>query len=146
MWQRFETYVTAPVSLVDFLLQMLSRACHFGVFFAGFLTRRQNLFGVLFFVPAYALAALALWQRRSGGPAVADRRSDVLFASLGFVSAFWLFHAAVRVDFDWRYRLPVLPHLILLAALAFDGGLPWGFATKWVPARKYSPPPAPPPR
>jgi hypothetical protein len=27
-----------------------------------------------------------------------------------------LFHGLLQVDFDWRYRLPVLPQMILLAA------------------------------
>jgi hypothetical protein len=27
-----------------------------------------------------------------------------------------VFHGLLQVDFDWRYRVPVLPHLALLAA------------------------------
>ena len=149
VWQRVETYGQPPVSLVDYLLLTLNRAWHFGVFVAGSLTTRQNLLGALFFLPVFALAALtvaSLWKRRSGGPLTGDRRSDVLFASLGFVAAFWLFHAAVRVDFDWRYRLPVLPHLIFLAAMALDTKLLKPLTTRWAPARTSSPPPAPPPR
>jgi hypothetical protein len=40
----------------------------------------------------------------------------VFLAAAGAVLAYAVFHGLVQVDFDWRYRLPVIPHLILLAA------------------------------
>jgi len=139
VWQRFETYAAPPVSLADYLALAVKRAWQYGAFVAGYLSLRHNVLGALFFVPAYALClrtTINLWTQRSGGPRSGDRRSDVVFASLGFVAAFWFFHAAVRVEFDWRYRLPILPHLIFLAALAM----------RPAPARTSSPRPAPPPR
>lgn len=149
VWQRFETYGQPPRTLADFFLLTLKRAWHFGVFGAAFLTPRQNLFGALFFIPVFALGAItirSLWRERRAELSAGDRRSDLVFASIGFVAAFWLFHSAVRVDFDWRYRLPVLPHLIFLAALAFDTKPLSAIVKRWLPARTSSPPPAPPPR
>jgi hypothetical protein len=43
----------------------------------------------------------------------------VFLAAFGALLSYAIFHALVQVDFDWRYRIPILPHLILLAA----GGL-----------------------
>jgi hypothetical protein len=57
-----------------------------------------------------------LWRGRTG---FAAPERKVFLAAFGAVLSYALFHALVQVDFDWRYRIPILPHLILLAA----GGL-----------------------
>jgi hypothetical protein len=72
-----------------------------------------------FFLPCYSLAAwlaLALWRGRT---AFGASERKVFLAAFGALFSYALFHGLVQVDFDWRYRVPVLPHLILLAA----GGL-----------------------
>jgi hypothetical protein len=45
---------------------------------------------------------------------------DVGFAAVGAILLYAIFHAMMHVDYDWRYRIPVLPHLILLAACGFS--------------------------
>jgi hypothetical protein len=72
-----------------------------------------------FFLPCYLLAAwlgVALWRGRTDFGA-AERK--VFLAAFGALFSYAVFHALVQVDFDWRYRTPILAHLILLAA----GGL-----------------------
>jgi hypothetical protein len=59
---------------------------------------------------------VALWRGRTGFGA-GERK--VFLAAFGAILSYAVFHGLVQVDFDWRYRTPILPHLILLAA----GGL-----------------------
>ena len=69
-----------------------------------------------FFLPVYALAGwlgIVLWRGNDG---LGENQRRLFLASMGAVLAYASFHALVQVDFDWRYRLPILPHLILLAA------------------------------
>ena len=113
---RAETYHAPPQVLVDYLLISADRFVHFFAIGARDHSLLHWIGSAAFFVPAYALAAwlgLVLWRGDTELPP-AERR--VFVAAGGAVLAYALFHALVLVDYDWRYRLPVLPHLILLAS------------------------------
>src|SRR5688500_13513274 len=116
---RPETYHLPPVGLIDYLLISADRFLHFFAIGAASFSAGHWLVELAFFLPCYGLAswlAVSLWRRSSAfGPA--ERK--VFLAAFGAVLSYALFHALVQVDFDWRYRTPILPHLILLAA----GGL-----------------------
>jgi hypothetical protein len=116
---RPETFHSPPRQLADYLLISADRFVHFFAIDAAAFSRRHTAVGLVFFLPCYVLAAwlaVALWRGRTGFPA-GERK--VFLAAFGALFSYALFHALVQVDFDWRYRLPVLPHLILLAS----GGL-----------------------
>jgi hypothetical protein len=116
---RLETFHLPPQSLGDFLLISADRFLHFFALDAAAFSRPHAALELVFFLPCYALASwlvLALW-RGATGFAAPERK--VFVAAAGAVFSYALFHGLVQVDFDWRYRLPILPHLILLAG----GGL-----------------------
>lgn len=116
---RPETYHLPPAGLADYLLISADRFLHFFAIGAADFSAGHWLVELAFFLPCYALAAwlaVALWRGRTAFEA-AERK--VFLAAFGALLSYALFHALVQVDFDWRYRTPILPHLILLAA----GGL-----------------------
>jgi hypothetical protein len=116
---RLETFHAPPRQLADFALISADRFLHFFAVDAAAFSRAHFAVELVFFLPCYALAAwlaLALW--RGGAPFEAPERK-VFLAAFGALFSYGFFHGLVQVDFDWRYRVPVLPHLILLAA----GGL-----------------------
>ncbi|MET1111776.1 MAG: hypothetical protein ABWX67_09660 [Allosphingosinicella sp.] len=116
---RPETYHAPPAALLDHLLISADRFVHFFAIGAADYSAAHWLAELAFFLPCYALAAwlaVALWRGRTG---FAAPERKVFLAAFGAVLSYALFHALVQVDFDWRYRIPILPHLILLAA----GGL-----------------------
>jgi hypothetical protein len=116
---RPETYHGPPAALLDYLLISADRFVHFFAIGAADYSAAHWLAELAFFLPCYALAlwlAVALWRGRTG---FAGPERKVFLAAFGAVLSYALFHALVQVDFDWRYRIPILPHLILLAA----GGL-----------------------
>lgn len=113
---RFETYHRQPQILLDHVLLTADRFVHFFAIGAAGFSLAHWLLSILFFLPCYGLAGwlgFALWR---GGHRFGERETRVFFAAGGAVFAYALFHALVQVDFDWRYRVPVIPHLILLAA------------------------------
>jgi hypothetical protein len=113
---RLETHHAPPVQFDDFLLLFLDRLAHFFAVGAGDFSLVHWGLQFAFFLPCYALAGwlvVALW--RGDTPFGAVERK-VFLAAVGAVLAYALFHGLVQVDFDWRYRNPILPHLILLAA------------------------------
>jgi hypothetical protein len=116
---RLETYHEPPAALTDFMLISADRFVHFFAIGAVGYSASHWLAELVFFLPCYGLAgwlAVALWRGRT---AFAAPERKVFLAAFGALLSYAVFHAFVQVDFDWRYRVPVLPHLILLAA----GGL-----------------------
>ena len=113
---RPETYHEAPGGLIDYVLIAGDRFLHFFAIGAATFSAGHWLVELAFFLPCYALAlwlAVALWRGRTGFEAP-ERK--VFLAAFGALLSYAVFHALVQVDFDWRYRTPILPHLILLAA------------------------------
>jgi hypothetical protein len=108
---RPETAVAPPERYIDFVaLTFRKWAYYFAPTVPGY-GRVHVMMNVLLFWPAYglAIAAIALWP---------DRRLTMLIVC--YIVAFSLFHAIQKVDFDFRYRLPILPPLIVGAALGLS--------------------------
>lgn len=76
----------------------------------------HTLFNLVFFVPAYGLSIAAIANRQRLTAEL--RRAACLLAS--FIVMLWTFHAMLLIDSDHRYRLPMLPALIMLAAIGLE--------------------------
>jgi hypothetical protein len=105
---RPETYHQRPSTITDYTAITADRFVHFFAFTAASFSRAHKLAGAAFYIPLYLLALIALARRRE--------EVVMLSAMIVLLVAFW--HALVVVDYDWRYRLPLLPHLIFMAACA----------------------------
>ena len=78
----------------------------------------HTVMNLAFFAPVYFLSVIALL--RSRRLAASQQIQAWLLATLAlFVSSF---HAMVQIDYDHRYRLPLLPVLIMLAGLGLEAG------------------------
>jgi len=111
---RPETFHAPPSTAVDYAAIVADRFVHFFAPMAATFSRGHKIAGVAFYAPLYllAIAAVIAAARREG--ATAD---VVIFSAVVVLTvAFW--HSLVVIDYDWRYRLPILPHLIFLAACA----------------------------
>lgn len=116
---RRDTYHVPPVSLGDYALISADRFKHFfHPVYSGF-SRSHKILSLLFFMPVYLFGsiALALWLTAKTG--LGRREESILTLLFGCVLIFALFHSVTQLDYDWRYRLPVLPHFIVIAATGF---------------------------
>jgi hypothetical protein len=113
---RSETFHAPPQQLLDFVLISADRFVHFFAPGASHFSLGHWAVQMLFFLPCYALAAWLVLALCRGTTSFGAAERKVLLAAAGAVMAYALFHALVQVDYDWRYRLPILPHLILLAS------------------------------
>ncbi|HEX8525562.1 hypothetical protein [Allosphingosinicella sp.] len=113
---RSETYHSPPSALLDYMLISADRFLHFFAPGAAGFSAGHWAAELVFFIPCYALALWLLVALCGGRTAFGDREQRVFLAAAGAILAYAVFHGLVQVDFDWRYRLPILPHLILLAA------------------------------
>jgi hypothetical protein len=77
----------------------------------------HTLLNLAFFVPAYGLgaAAVANWRR------LAPWQQLAVWLLAAYALTLSAFHAIMQVDYDHRYRLPLLPALIIMAALGLEG-------------------------
>jgi hypothetical protein len=79
-------------------------------------SRGHNVVNVVYYTPLYLLAAIGVgmaWRR--GG-----RDRLVAQAALLWILGTATFIAVTILDYDWRYRLPVMPQFIMMAAYGFD--------------------------
>jgi hypothetical protein len=110
------TFVAPPSALLGYLAISARRLLYFFSFWVpvGF-SRSHNFVMACFFVPAYGLALVAICgvlRRRA-----LERADLVVLLACLMTATFAVFHAHTEVDYDWRYRLPILPPLILLAGM-----------------------------
>lgn len=113
---RSETFHAIPSDYLDHLLIIADRFLHFFAPTASSFSLGHALVQWLFFLPCYGLGLWFVWLLLRGRTALTSPARDVCFAALGAIVAYAFVHALLQVDFDWRYRLPVIPHMILLAA------------------------------
>lgn len=117
VYDRVEARRAPPQSTADFVVLQADRFVRFFQFTTAGFSRTHNLVNTAYFVPFYLLALFGLfdglWRDRT-------RRTVVAVTTLWILSVAWL-HALTVLDFDWRYRLPVMPMLILLAACGVEG-------------------------
>lgn len=124
---RPSTYLHPPATILDFAVLTLVRWLYF---FAPWLSDHSplhKLANFAFFAPTYALAALAVYTAVTRQ--LNDRSREAIAPLLAFIGFFSLFHAMQQVDFDHRYRLPVLPALIMLASIGST--IVWTRVRRW---------------
>jgi hypothetical protein len=104
---RPETSVAPPVGYMDYLAMILRRWLSFFAPTMSSYSTLHKLANLLYFIPLYCLALAAAFLRRSAA-------TTLLLIAILATSAF---HGMQEVDYDHRYRLPVLPPLIMLASI-----------------------------
>jgi hypothetical protein len=113
---RPETYLPAEESLWGFVRVSFARLAYFFWFTADGFSAAHRWINVAGHVPLYALAIIGTFA------VVRIRHLSRLGLTLGLaalthVLAADAFHAITFVDFDWRYRAPTYPALVVLAAI-----------------------------
>jgi hypothetical protein len=76
----------------------------------------HTVINVAFFTPVYLLSAVAIFRSRRLSPG--QQISVWMLVALAVLAS--SFHAMVQIDYDHRYRLPLLPVLIMLATLGLE--------------------------
>jgi multisubunit Na+/H+ antiporter MnhF subunit len=110
VFDRPATFAAPPVTYGAFVALTLRKWLFYFAPVAGDYSAAHKAASLLFFVPLYLFAAIALLTWR-------DRRVKALIVL--YVLAFSAFHAVQQIDFDYRYRLPVLPALMVLAGVGW---------------------------
>jgi len=116
-----ESYRPPPRTPIDHVVIEADRLVRFFQFTTPRYSRAHQLLNSIYFVPLYALALIGLVTGLRADP----RRRAFVIALAMWIGIFALFQALTVLDYDWRFRLPVLPQCILLAACGFDAIIVW---------------------
>jgi hypothetical protein len=116
---RNNTYHAAPKSLPDYVAISADKFKHYFHPTHPSFSRSHKLLSLLFFVQVYLFSSIALGLWLTAKTGLGRREEAVVTLLFGCVLIFALFHSVTQLDYDWRYRLPILPHLIVIAATGF---------------------------
>jgi len=119
IYGRPETYHAPPAGFLDYVWVDLDRLRSFFLFTAQDFSREHDLANVAFFVPVYAGWIVAMVAAARARADMSSREWWATVLGTVFVVSFCVFHSLQQIDFDWRYRLPCLPVLVLLGAIGW---------------------------
>ncbi|MGE0492696.1 MAG: hypothetical protein AB7S38_26020 [Vulcanimicrobiota bacterium] len=123
VWDRPELAHPPPASKLDVVKITLDRWLWFWApVYRGF-SLSHNLINLFLFLPCYA-GVLCLLVRLWAGSRLGQRQTLVIWMLLAFIFTVSCWHAIIQVDYDWRYRLPTLPALLVLAGCGFHEVFP----------------------
>ena len=108
--------VAPAASLFGFIRITLQKLLFFITPWLPHYSTSHTIANLLFFVPAYSLAVASISNLRRLAPPQ-QRAAWVLALFVLFLS---VFHSLLLIDSDHRYRLPLVPAVIMLAALGLE--------------------------
>jgi hypothetical protein len=115
-----ETYHSPPNNILDYAFISLHKLFAFFYIEVASYSFKHTLFNYIFFLPLYGLSILAITRlfKKDNGPS-SSNWFCIFYCAL-FIFLFAFFHSLEQIDFDFRYRLPVILPLIFLAALGLN--------------------------
>ena len=108
--------VPAATTVFGAVIITLQKLLYFLTPWLPHFSKSHTMLNLAFFIPAYGLSAVALANRARLSPR--QRRATVLLAIYAIALA--AFHAMMQIEFDHRYRLPMLTALIMLSAIGLE--------------------------
>lgn len=109
-----------PTTYFDFVLIIFKRLLFFFVFTNSAFSRLHNLINILFFIPVYSLTLITVIGFFKRDFELSDVRNNIFIICIASTICFSVFHSITLIDFDWRYRVPLVLPLITLACLGAD--------------------------
>lgn len=113
---RPETYLAIGQSTWDYAWLFLVRSASFYSPYASGFSLAHQLFNFLLHGTVAAAILMGFFSR--GTVSDSTRRGTLLILLLSVAAL--LFHSFTIIDYDWRYRFPVITPLLLVVALAAD--------------------------
>lgn len=117
VFDRPELSRRPPVTMTDHVVIEIDRFVRFFQVTTSANSRRHNVMQLIYYIPLYLLAIIGVVMALRSGD---RRRKAVVEVALLWILSMAALSGATVLDYDWRYRLPLMPQLILLAACGVD--------------------------
>jgi hypothetical protein len=120
IYARPETYHTPPHDLLSYALISAHKMIAFFYVSVHSYSFKHTIVNYIFFVPVYVFSLSAIVQlfKKANGPSPANWWC--IFYCVLFIFLIACFHSLQQIDYDFRYRLPCILPLILLASLGLN--------------------------
>jgi 4-amino-4-deoxy-L-arabinose transferase-like glycosyltransferase len=122
VWGRHDTSQKPPLTMTDHVSIEVNRFARFFQVTTPGNSRKHNAMALAYYIPLYLLALAGVVAAMQGGD---DRRQAVVEVTLLWILSMAALSGATVLDYDWRYRMPLMPQLILLAACGVDALMRW---------------------
>ena len=100
--------------ITSFLKILINRLVFFWAFFANQFSFSHKIFNLAYLGFLYFFSLAGFYK------AFASKiKLNFLIFFANTIVFYWFFHSLTEIDHDWRYRLPVLPFLIILSSYGF---------------------------
>ncbi len=114
---RPSTYVTPPESWLGYLGMTLRKFLYFWSPSAPEFSFAHKAINWITLLPLYLLAGFAVWRAFSIRQVMSAQRWRAVVILSAWCLGLALFHALQVVDYDFRYRLPTIPAVLVLAVI-----------------------------
>ncbi len=121
----FPTYFTPELSFTNlflFLQIFLAKLVSFWSPTAKKFSLSHIFLNLVTFIPLYIFGLIGIFKSLRNLPQDELAKKITLF-SFSCLLSFWIFHSLTEIDFDWRYRMPALPFLIIFASFGLSSSL-----------------------
>ena len=100
-----------PNSMFGILKIMLVRFVYFFSYLNSDFSLKHNIYNLIYYTPIYAFAIYAIFNINNFTETV----KNIIFLQILLIISFAIFHSITLIDYEWRYRLPCIIPLTLLA-------------------------------
>jgi hypothetical protein len=120
LYGRLETFHFPPSTIWDYTNITLHKFFAFFYFDIKTYSSMHRLVNYIFFLPIYGLSVFAVAQLFNKANCLSPLIWITILECTSFILLFALFHSSSQIDYDFRYRIPCLLPLILLATIGFN--------------------------
>lgn len=113
---RAETWLKSPSSTMDYFYLIIYKIVMFFNPILTAFTLKHKLINGLFFLSSYILTLVGVF----GSRVLTTFNRSVIFFAVSFSLVTAVYHAVTIIDYDWRYRFPIVPILLLSSTIGLD--------------------------
>ena len=114
---RSHTFHNIPITVLDYFKITIDKFVSFFYFSDHMFSFIHKFLNYILFVPLYVFAMLgitSIFKEKTGSV-----KNFAVSFSIVVILVYAAYHAMTIIDFDWRYRLVILPYMIILAGIGF---------------------------
>jgi hypothetical protein len=115
IWKRYETYIEPPVTFFDHIYFYFIRLISFFKPYANTFSHFHIIVNLFQFF--YISMSILVWSTLCGKEKIPDK-SIIFILLLSFSVA--AFHSFVLIDWDWRYRFPIMLPLMIILPISIE--------------------------
>ena len=118
VFSRPNTYHRPPSVILDYVAITADKFFHYFYFLNNSFSLTHKVINIFLFVPLYFLSILGILGLLNRKMRIELEGNEPLIGICVLtIVSYALFHSLTGLDFDWRFRLPIMPYLLVLSSL-----------------------------